>query len=156
MNDSTPERPQSPRLRERVSTRTRELLHWAEMLLAVCAVVVVAVGVFRLGELMMEAGRPTDSKQFINLFEEVLSSLLLLVVGIELAMMLVLRRPESLVEIMFFVIARKVLIKTDHVYELLIAVAAIGALFAIDKYLMRKVKDVAAEKRAVKQPDAAD
>ena len=65
-----------------------------------------------------------------------LSGLLLLIVGVEVALVLILRRPENLLEIMFFVIARKVLIKTEHVYELLIAVVAIGALFAIRKYLM--------------------
>jgi hypothetical protein len=71
-------------------------------------------------------------------FEEVLSSILLLVVGVELAILLVRRTPESLVEVMFFVIARKMLIKTDTFYQLLIGVVALAGLFAIRKYLERK------------------
>ena len=84
------------------------------------------------------------------MFENILSALLLLVVGVELAIMLCLRRPESLIEIMFFVIARKVLIKTHHVYELIIAVAAMGALFAIDKYLVTE-KLIGSKKETKKQ-----
>jgi hypothetical protein len=51
--------------------------------------------------------------------------------------MLIRRTPESLIEVIFFVIARKMLIKTDHFYELLIGVAALAGLFAIRKYLQR-------------------
>jgi hypothetical protein len=36
---------------------------------------------------------------------------------------------------MFFVIARKMLIKTENFYEILIGVAALAGLFAIRKYL---------------------
>jgi hypothetical protein len=112
------------------------LLHWAEVFIAFCAMAVVVYGVVKLSILFFEVKGPDSITDFFKLFEEMLSALLLLVVGIELAIMLVLRRPESLLEIMFFVIARKVLIKTHHVYELLIAVVAIAILFAIKKYLM--------------------
>jgi hypothetical protein len=58
--------------------------------------------------------------------------------GIELAILLVRRTPESLVEVMFFVIARETLIKTGPFYELLIGVVALAGLFAIRKYLAEK------------------
>jgi hypothetical protein len=70
--------------------------------------------------------------------EEVLSDILLLVVGVELAIMLIRRRPEDLVDIIFFVIARKMLIRTGGFYELLIGVVALAGVFAIRKYLMRR------------------
>jgi len=123
--------------RTRFSIGVRELLHWIEVLIAFAAVIIVVVGAARLAGVVAQAARPETMQEFSLSFEEILSALLLLVVGVELAIMLVLRRPESLVEIMFFVIARKVLIKTDHVYELLLAVVAIGGLFAIQKYLMK-------------------
>ncbi len=122
--------------RRRVTGLVPELLHWLEVALAACAVAVVVVGGIYLVRIFFEAGLPTELAEFSRVFEDILSALLLLVVGVELAIMLWLRRPESLIEIMFFVIARKVLIKTEHVYELLIAVAAMAALFAIDKYLV--------------------
>ena len=45
------------------------------------------------------------------------------------------RSPESLVEVMFFVVARKMLIQSHAVWELLIGVGAIAGLFAVRKYL---------------------
>lgn len=110
-------------------------LHWFEVGLAAVCVVFVGIGAVFL---LSEAGHFEMSIVQAGLhhsFEELLSDVLLLVVGIELAIMLIRRTPESLVEVMFFVIARKMLIKTDHVVELLIGVAALGGLFAIRKYL---------------------
>ena len=50
---------------------------------------------------------------FHTTFEDLMADILILVIGVELAIMLVRRTPESLVEVMFFVIARKMLIKTQ-------------------------------------------
>ncbi len=127
-----------------------ELLHWLEVVLAFCAVAVVLIGVVYLFKMFIATGFPDELAEFSEMFENILSALLLLVVGVELAIMLCLRRPESLIEIMFFVIARKVLIKTHHVYELIIAVAAMGALFAIDKYLVTE-KLIGSKKETKKQ-----
>ncbi len=111
------------------------LLHWFEVGLAGLSVVFVALGaVYLLQELghfdldLVKYGLHTQ-------FEGLLADILLLVVGIELAIMLVRRTPESLIEVMFFVIARKMLIKTGAIHELLIGVAALAGLFAIRKYL---------------------
>lgn len=110
-------------------------LHWFEVGMAALTVLFVCLGVwYLLRELLHFDSMIADVGLHVG-FEELLSDILLLVVGIELAIMLVRRTPESLVEVMFFVIARKMLIKTDHVYELLIGVAALAGLFAIRKYL---------------------
>jgi hypothetical protein len=112
-----------------------EALHWSEVGLALLSVVFVAIGVlFLLGELLHfpETLRETTLN---TSFEEVLSDILLLVVGIELALMLVRRTPEALIEVMFFVVARKMLIKADTFVDLIIGVAALAGLFAIRKYL---------------------
>ncbi|MCG8419485.1 MAG: hypothetical protein MJE77_16260 [Proteobacteria bacterium] len=110
-------------------------LHWFEVAVAALTVIFVFLGAaYVIGEIshfdtiLHEMGLHAG-------FEELLSDILLLVVGIELAIMLVRRTPESLVEVMFFVIARKMLIKTGNVYELIVGVAALAGLFAIRKYL---------------------
>lgn len=109
-------------------------LHWFEVGVAGLCVVFVGLGV---GHMIGDIGHLSEliGSDLHHEFEELLSNILLLVVGIELAIMLVRRTPESLVEVMFFVIARKMLIKTHNVYELLIGVAALAGLFAIRKYL---------------------
>ena len=113
-------------------------LHWFEVGLAAITVVfvVLALGYF-VGEAFHFQAMVADSNLH-HVLEQILSDILLLVVGVELAIMLIRRTPESLVEVMFFVIARKVLIKTDHIYELLIGVVALAGLFAIRKYLQRR------------------
>ena len=112
-------------------------LHLIEVCLAGISLIFVVVGIaFLLGELL-HFWTLLGDEGLHTAFENVLSDILLLVVGVELAIMLIRRTPESLIEVMFFVIARKTLIKTDHFYELLVGVVALAGLFAIRKYLQR-------------------
>jgi hypothetical protein len=112
-----------------------EFLHWFEVGLAALSVVFVGLGVlFLLGELLDFQQTLVDTTLH-NSFEDVLSDILLLVVGIELALMLVRRTPEALIEVMFFVVARKMLITADSFWDLILGVAALAGLFAIRKYL---------------------
>ncbi len=119
----------------RVLNLLGEALHWFEVGLAALSVVFVALGVlFLLGELVhfQETLRETT---LTSSFEEILSDILLLVVGIELALMLVRRTPEALIEVMFFVVARKMLITSHSFWDLILGVAALAGLFAIRRYL---------------------
>jgi len=115
-----------------------ELLHWLEIVVAVVAVVFVVLGTVNLVLNIGGFWGGLSDSGIHTVFEDVLSEILLLVVGIELAILLVRRTPESLVEVMFFVIARKMLIKTDSFYEILIGVAALAGLFATRKYLEKR------------------
>ncbi len=110
-------------------------LHWFEVLMAALTVFFVALGTMYLVGEISHFDSLIDKLGLHQGFEELLSDILLLVVGIELAIMLIRRTPESLVEVMFFVIARKMLIKTGTIYELVVGVAALAGLFAIRKYL---------------------
>jgi hypothetical protein len=112
-----------------------EALHWLEVGLAALSVAFVGVGVFFLLAELLHFGDTLRETTLNTSFEEVLSDILLLVVGVELALMLVRRTPDSLIEVMFFVVARKMLIKADTFWDLLIGVAALAGLFAIRKYL---------------------
>jgi cell division protein FtsW (lipid II flippase) len=115
-----------------------EFLHWFEVALAAISVAFVAVGViYLLGELLTFRGAIEESNLHTS-YEELLSDILLLVVGVELALMLVRRTPDSLIEVMFFVVARKMLIKADSFWDLILGVAALAGLFAIRMYLVQK------------------
>lgn len=109
-------------------------LYWIEIILAALAIIIVLLGVKKI--LFSLGGLENSSMgQFYKLFEDSLGYVLLLVVGVELAIMLVRRTPESLIEVMFFVIARKMLLTTQNVYDLLLGVIALAGLFFIRKYL---------------------
>ncbi|NIA06796.1 MAG: hypothetical protein GWP14_04015 [Actinobacteria bacterium] len=135
--DSTPKGSSAIKtVQERTIKIVTAILHWLEVCLAGISIIVVIIGIcFLLGELvdfwdnLSHAGLQTT-------IENVLSDILLLVVGVELAIMLIRRRPEDLVDIIFFVIARKMLIRTGEFYELLIGVVALAGVFAIRKYLV--------------------
>ena len=121
---------------ERMIKTVSATLRWLEVCLAGISIIVVVVGIcFLLGELV---GFWNNLSQdgLRTTIENVLSDILLLVVGVELAIMLVRRRPEDLVDIIFFVIARQMLIRTEEFYELLIGVVALAGIFAIRRYLL--------------------
>jgi hypothetical protein len=112
-----------------------ELLHWFEIGLATISVIFVALGVLFLLNELLHFREGLESIGLHTSFEELLADILLLVVGIELALMLVRRTPEALIEVMFFVVARKMLIKSDETWDLVLGVLALAGLFAIRKYL---------------------
>lgn len=77
-----------------------------------------------------------DFTQTYDLFQGFMAHTLLLVIGLELALMLLRHTPSSIVEVLIYALARKLLIHADTAYELFIGVAALAGLFAIRKYLM--------------------
>ena len=79
---------------------------------------------------------PDNMLTFHKTLEQVLSDILLLVVTLELAILLVHRKIEYLLDIMLFVIARKTLLGGAETVDIAIGVAALAALFAVRKYLL--------------------
>ena len=82
-----------------------------------------------------------DFTQTYELFQGFMAHTLLLVIGLELALMLLHHSPNSIVEVLIYALARKLLIHADNAYELAIGVAALAGLFAIRKYLMAPVAE---------------
>ena len=115
------------------------ILHWIEVLIAILVISFVLFGIFN----MLQSGVHTQLLEgdFYNNFEGILSDMLLIIIGVELAILLIRRTPESLVELMFFVVARRMLVNTNEILEILIGVVAIAGLFAIRKYLEHKTPE---------------
>jgi tetratricopeptide (TPR) repeat protein len=115
--------------------------HWIEIALAGLSALVVLLGfVFLLNEILPFIEK-FSSADFHEEFENALADLLLLAVAIEMAIMLIRRTPQAVVDVMFFVVARKMLIKSHEFYELMIGVVALAGLFAIRKYLQYVAHD---------------
>ena len=76
-----------------------------------------------------------------ELLQGFLSYVLLLVVGLELALMLIKHSPGSVLEVMLYAVARKMLISSSTTSEVLIGVIALAIIFFIDKYLHTKDKE---------------
>ena len=71
---------------------------------------------------------------------DILAQILLLVIAIEFVVMLSLHIPGTIIEVLLYAIARKMLLlpKNGGMLEVLLGVIAIAGLFTIRKYLLTK------------------
>ncbi len=126
----------------RTNRRVQKAVLYLETILAAFVIVSVIIGaieLFHYIKIIMFA-QPPD---IYNNFRDLLGYVLLLVIGLELSLMLIRHTPGSVIEVMFFAIARKVLIYTNETYEFLIGVIALAGLFAIRRFLfVHKISDV--------------
>jgi len=76
-------------------------------------------------------------------FEAVLTLVFNLVIGIEFTKMLIKHTPETVLDVLLFVIARHMVVLGDSNYNILLGVVAISGIFATKKYLVdaKKYRD---------------
>jgi hypothetical protein len=129
-------------LMQRTNKKVQTAVLWLETIFAVFVIISVIIGgieLFHYVRIILFA-QPPD---IYNMFRDMLGYLLLLVIGLELALMLIRHTPGSVIEVMFFAIARKILIYTNETYEFLIGVVALAGLFAIRRFLfVPKISDI--------------
>jgi hypothetical protein len=129
-------------LMQRTNKKVQTAVLWLETVFAVFVIISVIIGgveLFQYVRIILFA-QPPD---IYNMFRDMLGYLLLLVIGLELALMLIRHTPGSVIEVMFFAIARKILIYTTETYEFLIGVVALAGLFAIRRFLfVPKISDI--------------
>lgn len=127
---------------QRTNKKVQTAVLWLETIFAVFVIISVIIGgieLFHYVRIILFA-QPPD---IYNMFRDMLGYLLLLVIGLELALMLIRHTPGSVIEVMFFAIARKILIYTTETYEFLIGVVALAGLFAIRRFLfVPKISDI--------------
>lgn len=112
------------------------ILRFIELILAIFMISVVVWGLVILAISLPWIPSENGYGEFRGMMEIILSDILLLVVGLELAGLLVHRKIELLVEIVLFVVARKMLISAHGSTEILLSVVALAGLFAVRKYLL--------------------
>ncbi|MBT9140862.1 MAG: hypothetical protein DDT30_01446 [Dehalococcoidia bacterium] len=105
-----------------------------EVILAAFIIISVIISgydlIARLIELMA-----SDYQKSYSAFKDLLAYILLLVIGLELAMMLIRHTPGSVIEIMLYAVARKMLIYSTETFDIAIGVFSLAGLFAIKKFL---------------------
>ena len=118
-----------------------KIAHFSEILLSIVILLVIFLGIFDIlreiyAAYIIDFAHPVNYDQL----NDFLAQILLLVIGVELVIMLCLHLPETLLEVLLYAIARKLLLvpKTAGVADLLLGVLAIAGIFFIKKYLMPK------------------
>lgn len=120
---------------EKVKKRLVSLATNMEMVLALCIIIGMAIGfVTIIGYFFDIAG--THGHETYEMIKEFLAMALLIAIGLELVLMLLSHSTSSILELVLFAIARKLLIYSQTMMDVLIGTAAIVLIFVIRKYLM--------------------
>ena len=112
-----------------------------ELVLSIIILIIVFLGMMDLSRSVYQSyivdfATPVEYSE-LNSF---LAEGLLLVIGVELVVMLCLHVPCTLIEVLLFAIARKLILlpKTSGMIDLFLGILAIGIIFGIRKYLLNQ------------------
>ncbi|NBG87661.1 transporter associated domain-containing protein [Isachenkonia alkalipeptolytica] len=106
-----------------------------EIILAFLLTIGMIVGLFTVVRYIVTI--PTlDMNNTYDFVQQFLSMALLLVIGIELVLMLLSHSSVAVLDLILFATARKMLVYSDTMIDILLATAAIAIVFAIKKYLV--------------------
>ncbi|MCF6459649.1 hypothetical protein [Clostridium sp. Cult3] len=122
---------------KKVRTQIGKYIIWIEVLLAFLIIFTVILSIKDLAVLAITIFK-TDAISSYEILQGFLTHTLLLVVGLELALMLISHTPGKVLEVVLYAIARKMLISSANMTDILFGVIALTLVFFIDKYLHTK------------------
>lgn len=107
---------------------------YLENVLAIIITIAIVIGMIDLIKYIVMIFQ-TNTIETYDVFQKFLGHTLLLVVGVEMVAMLVKHTPGSVIEVLLYAVARKMLISNAHMLEFLLGIISIASIFAIKKYL---------------------
>ncbi|AUM95267.1 TPA: hypothetical protein LA742_002009 [Clostridium botulinum] len=128
---------------------------WLETLLAIFMITSVLISSKDLISFIIQIFT-LDAIPSYDMFQKFLSHLLLLVIALELALMLVKHTPNSVVEVMLYAIARKMLVYGSSALEIFLGVLSLAGIFFIKKYLFSEQDKKLEEKESFVQELSVD
>ncbi|HCL4576174.1 hypothetical protein EXM36_06460 [Clostridium botulinum] len=128
---------------------------WLETLLAIFMIASVLLSSKDLISFIVQIFT-LDAIPSYDMFQKFLSHLLLLVIALELALMLVKHTPNSVVEVMLYAIARKMLVYGSSAIEIFLGVLSLAGIFFIKKYLFSERDKKLEEKESFVQELSVD
>ncbi len=126
---------------KKIGDRFSGIIMGIEIFLAALIIVAVIIGAISLISSTVQNGVVEQILDYDN-FQNILSYLLILIIGLELSIMLIRHQPSNIVDVMIYATARKMLIYSTDMYEGLIGVISIGVLFIIKVALHKVDMDV--------------
>lgn len=119
---------------EKVKSGIRRITFYLEFVLALFIIAAVIIGMVDLVRylILIFTTNPIDT---YDLFQKFLGHVLLMVVGVELVVMLVYHSPSSVIEVLLYAVARKLLIGNQGMLDFILGIIAIAAIFAIRRFL---------------------
>lgn len=115
----------------------KKFILWVEILLAFFIIVTILISIKDIVILIYDIFI-TDASASYDVLQGLLSHILLLAVGLELAIMLITHSPSSVLEVILYAIARKLILNSGDSIAMLLGVISIAIVFGVDKYLHSK------------------
>lgn len=122
---------------QKIENKIEKFIVCIEVLLAFLIIFTIVLSVKDLVVLGINVFK-TEADYSYALLQGFLSHVLLLVVGIELALMLISHTPGKVLQVTLYAIARKMLISSANMKDILLGVIALAIVFFIDKFLHTK------------------
>ncbi|HOM44005.1 MAG TPA: phosphate-starvation-inducible PsiE family protein [Bacillota bacterium] len=101
---------------------------YLENILAFVITIAIVIGMTDLVKYIVMIFR-TNAIETYDIFQKFLGHTLLLVVGVEMVAMLVRHTPGSVIEVLLYAVARKMLISNAHMLEFFLGIASIASIF---------------------------
>lgn len=111
-----------------------------EILICIIVILGVCSGIPKLVNYILEILRVGNLQNSYMLMNDFLKHALLLIVGIELIAMVITRSHESILTLILFVIARKMLVYSQGLTDILIGTVSVAIIFAVMKFILSDKK----------------
>ncbi|WP_276861524.1 transporter associated domain-containing protein [Anaerococcus tetradius] len=111
-----------------------------EVLICIIVILGVCSGIPKLIHYIVEIFRVGNLQNSYMLMNDFLKHALLLIVGIELIAMVITRSHESILTLILFVIARKMLVYSQGLTDILIGTVSVAIIFAVMKFILSDKK----------------
>ncbi|WP_406243738.1 hypothetical protein ACF3M2_07910 [Tissierella carlieri] len=115
----------------------KSFILWIEILLAAFIMITVLISGKDIVVLIYTVF-VTEASASYEILQGLLTHILLLVVGLELALMLITHSAGNVLEVILYAIARKMLISSSNTMDILLGVISLAIIFWVDKYLHTK------------------
>lgn len=122
---------------EKIESKIEKYIMCIEVLLAFLIIFTIILSLKDLLVLGITIFR-TEAEYSYEILQGFLSHTLLLVVGLELALMLISHTPAKVLQVTLYAIARKMLISSANMADIALGVIALSMVFFIDKFLHTK------------------
>ena len=121
-----------------INSFTRKAAHAVEVVISLIVLVAVIGGIPDILRYIVLYVKSTDSALSYAIFSEFIKHTLMLVVGLELVAMIINHQNESILTLVLYVIARKMLVYADNMTEILLGTLSIVLVFVVLKFFTVK------------------
>ena len=123
-----------------VEDKIEKITYIIEMVITVLLAIGIIIGLIDLVKYFREIFTASPAESY-DLFQDFLGYALILIVGVELILMILYHSTKSILELVLFVIARKMLIYAQTMTDLVLGTLAVAIVFATLRYLVQDDKE---------------